>query len=143
MSGLGGPEDPLRRSWESSWQQQVPQPEAQPTPAQQQQQQQPSWKQTGFQATPHSSGSATAALVLGICGIVVCPIICSIFALILGYTARSSIKASGGAIAGSGLAIWGIVLGWLGIVGWGLVFAIAIAAGPDTSTSGTLLIALF
>ena len=63
-----------------------------------------------------SSGKATASLVLGICGLVVCPLICSILALVFGYQGRKEIDASGGRIAGRGNATAGIVLGWIGLV---------------------------
>ena len=36
-----------------------------------------------------TNGKATGALVLGICGLVVCPLICSIVAVVLGYQART------------------------------------------------------
>ena len=67
-------------------------------------------------AQGESSGKATASLVLGICGLVVCPLICSILALVFGYQGRGEIDRSGGRIAGRGNATAGIVLGWIGIV---------------------------
>ena len=63
-----------------------------------------------------SSGKATAALVLGICGLLICPPICSTLALIFGYQSKNEIDSSGGAIGGRGLAVAGIVMGWIGIV---------------------------
>jgi hypothetical protein len=38
--------------------------------------------------------------------------------VIFGHIAASEIKRSAGRIGGSGLATAGIVLGWLGMVGW-------------------------
>jgi hypothetical protein len=78
---------------------------------------------------PESSGKAIAALVLGICGIVVCPIILSIAALVLGYQAKGEIERSGGRISGHGNAKAGIVLGWIGLVLWVLFMAAIIALG--------------
>jgi hypothetical protein len=70
--------------------------------------------------------------VLGICGFVVCPLICSILAVIFGYQARGEIDRSGGAQGGRGLAVAGIVLGWIGIalsVLIGAIIAILAASG--------------
>jgi len=69
---------------------------------------------------PPSNGNATAALVLGICGIVVCPIICSILAIVFAKMAYREIDASGGHQGGRGNAQAGLVLGWVGLALWGL-----------------------
>jgi hypothetical protein len=55
---------------------------------------------------------AIAALVLGIIWIYW---IGSILALVFGYIAKSQIEESGGREQGMGLAIAGIVLGWVGV----------------------------
>lgn len=63
-------------------------------------------------SAPPTNGKAVASMVLGIVwmwGIT------SIIGLILGYIARKEIKASGGRQGGDGMAIAGIVLGWVGI----------------------------
>jgi len=62
-----------------------------------------------------SNGKATAALVLGILGLVVCPLVPSILALVFGYQARSEIDRTGGVQGGRGSAVAGIVLGWVGV----------------------------
>jgi hypothetical protein len=59
-----------------------------------------------------TNGLAVASLVLGI--------LClngigSILALVFGYQAKGQIDRSGGREAGRGMAIAGIVLGWIGI----------------------------
>ena len=41
----------------------------------------------------------------------------SIVALVLGYSAKAQIDRSGGMETGRGMAIAGIVLGWIGIAG--------------------------
>src|SRR5205807_2221163 len=59
-----------------------------------------------------TNGLAVASLVLGIvtlCGIG------SILAVIFGYVGKGQIDRSGGTQSGRGLAIAGIVLGWIGI----------------------------
>jgi hypothetical protein len=62
-----------------------------------------------------SSGFAVASLVLGILGVIFLRVIGPILALVFGYVGRSRIKSSGGREGGSGMAIAGIVLGWVGI----------------------------
>lgn len=61
-----------------------------------------------------TNGFAVASLVLGIVwfwGLG------SILALVLGYVAKSQIDQSRGAEGGRGMAIAGIVLGWVGVAG--------------------------
>ena len=102
--------------WQSSWQQpRGDQPWQQPgAPAQGSWQQAPdgSWVKGGGQQT---SGKSTAALVLGIVGLVLCPLICSVLALVFGYKARREIDESGGRLTGRGNATAGVVLGWIGV----------------------------
>lgn len=100
-----------------------------------------------------TSGKAVAALVSGILGLTLCPILIpSIAAIVLGYSARGDIDASGGRIGNRGLAIAAIILGWIGVafavLGVVLVIVLVIvgAAVDDsdifditTTTSSTLL----
>jgi len=58
---------------------------------------------------------AVAALVLGIAGLTVLPFISSIFAVIFGYMARREIRQRPAETSGDGVAVAGIVLGWVGI----------------------------
>jgi hypothetical protein len=60
-----------------------------------------------------TNGFAVAALVLGIVG--GCTCFGWILALVFGYLGKSQIDASGGMQEGRGMAIAGIVLGWV----WG------------------------
>jgi hypothetical protein len=83
---------------------------------------------------PASNGKATASLVLGIVGLVFCPLVASVLAVVLGYQARSEIDASQGGQTNRGSAVAGIVTGWVGI---GLTVLVVIAylltatAGPE------------
>ncbi len=61
-----------------------------------------------------TNGFAVASLVLGIVGLTAFPLIPSILALIFGYKGRREIDRSGGMQEGRGLAVAGIVLGWIG-----------------------------
>jgi len=133
--------------WQPQWQQpeqeqpqwQQPQPQWQQPQDQQWATQQPQWgyqQQTWNQPAP-TSGAATASLILGICGFVLCPlsIICSPLALVFGYRSRREIRDSGGRVGGDGLALAGVILGWIGIAWvalWILWIALAIG-GAVTS----------
>jgi hypothetical protein len=68
-------------------------------------------QQQPYMSAPQTNGKAIASLVLSLLGI-------SILGVIFGHIASSEIKNSGGRQGGSGLATAGIVLGWLGMVGW-------------------------
>ena len=70
---------------------------------------------------PATNGEAIAALVLGIGSLVVLPLfpvsfIGAIVALVLGYKSRREIDSSEGGQGGRGLAVAGIVLGWIALV---------------------------
>src|SRR5512133_3008421 len=78
----------------------------------------------GYQSTPKTNGLAIASLVLGIAQIFLC-IIGAILALVFGYIARRQIDESGGTQGGRGMAIAGIILGWIGI-GLGIAYIVVI-----------------
>ncbi|MDA0162459.1 DUF4190 domain-containing protein [Solirubrobacter ginsenosidimutans] len=80
----------------------------------------------GWVAPPRTPGQAYAALILGIVGLVVCPLLPSIAALILGYQAKGEIDGAGGQLGGRGIAIAGIVLGWAAVVVYGLLTVLII-----------------
>ena len=67
------------------------------------------------QPQPQQSGTAVAALVLGICGFVVCPFVCSIAAIVTGTMATKEIDRSGGMLTGRDMAKAGLILGWVGV----------------------------
>jgi hypothetical protein len=119
--------------WQSQWQQ--PQPDQQPPAGPSGWQQTPDggWVQTG---APQSSGKSTAALVLGILGLVFCPLICSVLALVFGYQSRREIDASGGRLGGRSNATAGIVLGWIGVAICAAFIALVII-GMATSGDGS------
>jgi hypothetical protein len=62
-----------------------------------------------------TSGMAIASLVLGIGGLTILPLLGSIVAIILGYMARNDIRQRPDQVSGDGLAVAGIVLGWISI----------------------------
>ncbi|MFP6905297.1 MAG: DUF4190 domain-containing protein [Verrucomicrobiota bacterium] len=65
-----------------------------------------------------TSGLAIASLV--------CSLMCiSLVGVILGHLAMGEIRRSGNQLAGSGMATWGLWLGYLGLIG-GLIYAIVV-----------------
>ena len=63
--------------------------------------------------SPQNAPGAVAALVLGILGILVCPLL-GPFAWLYGRRGQQAVDASGGLLAGRGLATTGKVLGIVG-----------------------------
>ena len=76
---------------------------------------------------PQSSGLAIASMVLGIVGILAVPIVCSIAAVICGHMARSQIRQGEGRVGGDGMAMTGLITGYLGLVIYLALIAIIIA----------------
>jgi hypothetical protein len=70
---------------------------------------------------PPTHSKATTSMALGIAGLLACPILMSIPAIVLGYQARSEINASNGAFSGLGMAKVGIITGWAGLAIWALL----------------------
>ena len=62
-----------------------------------------------------TSSLAIVSLVCGIVSWIAIPLLGSIVAIITGHMARSEIRGSGGSIDGDGLAIGGLILGYLQI----------------------------
>ena len=85
---------------------------------------------------------AIASLILGIAGIALClgPF-GAVPALILGYKARDEIDRTGGVQQGRGMAVAGIVLGWIGVgitviaIVVGIVLAFVGTTTSDTTSS--------
>ncbi len=70
------------------------------------------WQHGRLRQPAVTNGYAIASLVLGIVWLWW---LGSVLALVFGHTARNQIIASGGRQTGEGLAIAGIVLGWIGV----------------------------
>jgi hypothetical protein len=88
--------------------------------------------QQAYAPRPHvtTNGLAIASLVLGIVWIYW---IGSILALVFGYVALRQIRQSNGWQQGSGMAIAGIVLGWIGVGFLALVVLLAGIAANDSN----------
>ena len=63
-----------------------------------------------------TSTTAIVSLVSGILGWTFVPVLGSVLAIICGHMARGEIKRSNGTLEGDGLAIAGLVLGWINVV---------------------------
>lgn len=84
---------------------------------------------------PRTEGTAIIALVLGILGIISCPVVLSIPAVIVGNQAKSKILQDP-TLEGEGMARAGVILGWIGIGLGALAIVgaiIALAVGVTTS----------
>ena len=64
----------------------------------------------------HTSSLAVISLVAGIVSWLLLPFVAGLAAIICGHMARSEIRNSNGALEGDGLAIAGLVLGWINVV---------------------------
>src|SRR4051794_23967262 len=123
-----GPGDEQRPQWQ--------QPEQPQWSSQQPQWQQPQWGQQQpyyYQAGPQTPGAATAALILGICSLIVCPL-CAPFAIFYGSRARKDIDASQGRLTGRGLGTAGMVLGWVALA-LTAIFVVLLVIGLAVNSS--------
>lgn len=81
-------------------------------------------------AQQQTPGNAIASLVLGIVGLVICPIICSVLAIVFGQQAKQQIARDPN-LTGAGLANAGYIMGIVGLALYGLlilVYVVGIAA---------------
>jgi len=62
-----------------------------------------------------TSGLAITSLVCGILGWTLLPFIGSVVAILTGHMARGEIRRSNGQLDGDGLAVAGLLLGWISI----------------------------
>ena len=84
----------------------------------------------GYSGAPiPTSGWAIASLITGIAGFCV-PAICSVFAIVAGFMGLSQVKQ--GRATGRGLAIAGIILGFISLLFWGLVILGSLLPGNES-----------
>jgi hypothetical protein len=88
---------------------------------------------SGYHA-PSTNGLAIAALVLGLVGWVPCGV-GSILAIVFGFVARTQIRNSQGRQGGDGLAMAGIVLGFVAIAFWIALFVIGTISNSNSVQS--------
>ena len=78
-----------------------------------------------------TDGKAVASLILGILGVTIFTVFAGLPAIILGHISYSNIKKSMGRLKGSGMAIAGLVMGYLSVVSIPLILIIAAIAIPN------------
>ena len=88
----------------------------------------------GYGYPPAVPGQPTNGLAIGsmVCGII--PFIAAVPAVIFGHLARAQIRQTGE--RGDGMAIAGLVLGYLGIAGWALVTLLVAANTGNGGPAG-------
>lgn len=89
----------------------------------------PAYPPSGYQ-TASTNGLAIASFILGLVGWVPCGV-GSVIAVILGFVARSQIRNSHGRQGGDGLALAGIILGFVAIALGVLFFVIGTIANSN------------
>jgi hypothetical protein len=72
-----------------------------------------------------TSTAAIVSLVFGILSWVLLPFVGAVVAVVAGHMARAEIRRASGAIDGDGLAVGGLVLGWLHLASM-LLFVLAV-----------------
>jgi len=85
-------------------------------------------------------GNAVASLILGILGITVVPLICSILAVILGRASIGDAHKRGE--RGSGMARAGVILGWIGVAVPVAFFAIVLLLGKPWIGAAVLVLVI-
>jgi uncharacterized protein DUF4190 len=101
---------------------------------------QPAYSQAMSPAYPYGARTnslAVASLIFGIASWCACPFVGGVAAVILGHIARGQIRRTGE--AGGGLALAGLILGYLHLVGAVLVTAIwLVLLGGFLAVLGTI-----
>ena len=85
--------------------------------------------QVAFGLRPETSAKAIFSLI---CGLVCFFPPASIVAIVFGHLSLTDIRKGGGRWTGKGLAITGLVLGYLSFAAWAVFFGIAISTIPKT-----------
>lgn len=89
----------------------------------------------GYPPVATTNSLAIASLVVSILSLTVCAGFTGFIGAILGHVARGQIKRTGE--QGGGLAMAGVIIGWLGTVFFVVVAVVAIAIGVFVSDSCT------
>lgn len=70
---------------------------------------------------PSTSGAAVVSLIFSILGIIgFLPLLGSLVGIIAGNSAKGDIRRRPGQVTGEGMAQAGVIIGWIGLILWGL-----------------------
>lgn len=89
----------------------------------------PASSPAGIPLKQETSGKAVASLVLGIFPVI--PLVGSILAIVFGHMSRGEIRRSAGRLKGEGIALAGLILGYLGVAVLPFILIIAAIAIPN------------
>jgi hypothetical protein len=135
---MGDDDHPMFRKREPPvWQ---PQPPPRPQPYEDMpyghppyEQQPPVWQEQAprpqFQPSPPTNGLAIASLILSISAFVALPLIGSVGGVICGHMARSQLRRAGYSDRGDGLALAGLIIGWVGVAFYVGLAVLVVAIG--------------
>ena len=86
------------------------------------------------------SGLAIASLICGIAAWIIFPVVAAIAAVVTGHLAKKEIRESGGTVGGDGMALAGLLLGYiqLGLAVLGIIIVIVVLLLVVPTTSGVL-----
>lgn len=91
-------------------------------------------------ARRQTDGMAVAALIMGIGGFFICPLVFGVLAVIFGYMGRGNIQKSGGVLEGDSFCTAGIILGFIqiGITLFFIILWVIIAIIAASSSASAL-----
>lgn len=85
----------------------------------------------GMSPEPQTDGKAIGSLICGIASVTILSILAGIPAIILGHVSRSDIRKSDGRLKGAGMALAGLIMGYISLVIIPIIFIIAVIAIPS------------
>ena len=88
-------------------------------------------RQPMFVGEPQTDGKATGSLVLGILSLLCFSFLAGIPAVVLGHISRKNIRESMGRLKGDGIALAGLIMGYISIAAIPMVLIIAAIAIPN------------
>jgi hypothetical protein len=128
MSWQGDDKPQFRKREAPTWQ-----PHGEPPAGQPYGDQQPVWQgqpPPQFQSSPPTDGLAIASLILSISSFIVLPLIGSIAGVVCGHMARGRHRRATHGGESGGLALAGVIIGWIGIAFYvGIVALFVVALG--------------
>jgi Tfp pilus assembly protein PilE len=85
----------------------------------------------GMHVERQTDGKAIGSLVCGIASVTIFSVLAGIPAIILGHISRSDIRKSGGRLKGEGLALAGLIMGYISLAIIPLILIVAAIAIPS------------